>query len=130
MNEDFLLMKPGSIGHIGYIYKINRKISDKKKQQIMDETTAEYVRGQITRMAVEGHSDLDNAYQKARQQAKKIIKQNEEIQAIKHIHVQVNQKESFNEIVKIENDVNFVKWLDPNLIDRFKSTYKNQISNK
>lgn len=125
---EFYEMQEGAIGEFLYLYHQPFEISDEIKDNVMLQSASikvqEFLLKQLHGMGKPG--DGNSIYSDSRKFAKRAIDDAEKREMIKRIDVQVGNKESYDEIIKIESDKNFKSWIDEITVKAFKENYESR----
>lgn len=122
MNEDFLALIPGTLGEVEYQKKVFQKIPDKIKDDFMDKFVGAKMKALLVNATFAPGMDPVAEYSKAREMAREELESRVGIKQ-ERVFLQVDQKESYEMIRKIEKDVLFVQWSFPAFIQMFKESY-------
>lgn len=113
-------MKPGDIILVTYVAKKPVKVPDSVKDDIQMQNASMTIQKFLMDMTFNPGAALDpnSLYANSRKDAFKIIDEFEEGQMIfRRIYLQAGQKESIQEIKRLEADPLFVQWQDSYIID-------------
>lgn len=117
-------MKAGSIILVTYIIKKPVKVPDSIKDDIQMQTASMTIQKFLMDMAFNPGAAIDpnTLYSTSRKDSFKIIDEFEEGQMVfRKIYLQAGQKESIEEIKRIEADPMFIQWQDSYIIDSIRN---------
>ena len=122
----FYMMEDGAFGEFTYLYSEPKEISDGQRDNVMTKSASlkvkEFLLKQLRGMG--DPSDADSIYSSSRKAGKDFLDQNSKVETIKKITVQIGNKESYEEVLKIESDPNFGHWIDYLVVNQFKEDYE------
>ena len=120
----FYDLREGTIGTVQYKLQQSPSMTQAQKEELVSKMSNESMRAFMMQFTL-GQSDIspEEAFMKSRKDAWSQI---EEAFIIKDLHVQVGQKESYDEILRIEEQEGFVGWMNPLLVDSLKKVYLNE----
>ena len=123
-NEDFLALIPGTMGEVIYQKNIAKKVPDKIKENFMDKFVNAKLSAMISNASLnpDGVFDPSAEFMKAREMAREELDSKISVAPVS-LYLQVDQKESYDKIISIENDPYFVSWNFPAFILEFKRSY-------
>jgi len=114
----------GKIVLVSYIIKVPKKISEESKQKVLLQNTSTYIQKFLMDAAFNpaAAADPSQLYSTSRNDTHKMIDgiESGDMQ-IKKMYIQYGQKESINDVRKLESDPLFVQWIEDYVIDDFKS---------
>lgn len=131
-NEDFFGLIPGSFGKIYFKYDKSDSISQKYKEQYIDNFSNEAMHAFIKDGILNPNKEQlspEVAFMKAREDAKNYLEQSKS-HKFYALEFQIGNKECMKEIEKLEKDIKFLGWADPGFIDLIKLNYKDGKQNK
>jgi len=122
MDNGFYNLEKDSIGKVSYIFKKKIEVSDKKKESLHLQNSSAYIEKLIRDLTfTPGTIVPANIYEISRKDTNKLIDQDYTFSD--EIWVQIGQKESYEDILKIEASEDFVNWSDPYFIEEIKQKY-------
>lgn len=128
INEDFLALVPGTMGEVTYRKKVENKIPQKAKEEFIDK----FVNARLNAMVMKYQYGMDGGeeadpqaeFLKSREMARQELEKGQ-VGGTKteSLYLQINQKESYDAVIKAEQDPDFVGWNFPAFIEEFKRSY-------
>lgn len=121
------MVRDGDIHKVLYNKVVHKEFSDESKQNCLDTSTRVAVSTFLRQMVsgVDNAMDPNTIFAKSRQQGYDAIEMESEEETLHSTYLQVGHKESYDEIIAIEQDPDFKAWIDPMLIEDIKKFYSN-----
>lgn len=123
--EQFYAMIHGAIGTVSYKWKTKDKtLSSQEEQKFIDDYVREAMNVLLTkaRYSYENILPPNVAYFNARQEARRILNDMGPSVEIKSESLQVGNKECLEYVFKIQQDLNFMGWVNPSLVELYVKT--------
>ena len=119
-----MYLKPGSIHTISYVFKKRTELPESKRQEFHLNNSSAYIEKFLMDMVFNPRAaaDPNSLYATSRKDTHQLISDFENNQILIRTYVQVGQKESLQEINRIEGHPDFVQWMDPMFIEDFKNS--------
>lgn len=120
---DFLNLKKGEIGKLSYYKRVKVNVSQEERDKQISSLTGNYLDLLISKKCFGENIDLNHAFEFSRNHAKKDLSNYEYNTVLFTIYYQIKNKDSYNNILDIEQDVHFLYWTDEILIERIKKNH-------
>lgn len=120
---EFYNLIKGSIGKLSFYKKVPIKLNDTQKENNLNKLTSEYLNMLIHKKSFGESVDLNNAFAFSRRHAKIDLSHSDYQIKLITIYYQIKSEESYQELLKIENDINFISWSDDNIIENIKKNH-------
>jgi hypothetical protein len=127
VTEEFLLLVPGTIGEVSYQKRVFQKVPDKVREDFVDKFVGAKMKALLVNSTFAPGLDPVAEYAKAREMAREELESRVGIKQDK-ITIQVDNKESFDLIKKIESEQGFMQWDFPAFVQMFKESYLSNLS--
>lgn len=117
--EDFYMLEPGAIGTINYIAR-TQKPTEEQLNNMAGEMSSQMFSSYLANYALtqgQGNTmDPATAFSKFRQQAKQDAEALVGNPTEQSMYIQIGQQESLDQMTKVEQSENFVRWVDARLV--------------
>lgn len=129
IDSGFYFLDNGSIGVVYYYARLDQKMSQEKRESLLNQSMAKNVHKMIHDRVFNPDAAVDpsQVYHVARDDTNKKLDQHLKRTERFSTIVQVDQKESYDDILRIESIPNFGGWEDPQFVQKFKEHYLNSV---
>lgn len=124
----FYNLVSGSIGKVYYQYTMEKTIAQETEEKIQNKNASAYVNKLIHDLTFNPQNVKSlNAYEVSRKDTTKMIDGYKKSVEVGEVYLQIGQKQSYDSILEIENDPEFIAWSEPYFISLVKEFYVNSI---